>query len=222
MKEPDSTDSSEVIKEAITDDNINQAQSRIELNQIKENEIEEKNLADIIHEEEENKDKKEHNLSDDECPEYAQNLLNKKDFINTANQQKKIFCQTRYIKRIVVIFLYSAAYIVNSIYIRINSLNLIPIKASFIHGALLSIYIPISFFISSNRSFKRTKKYMKREKEISNIEIERNMKDDLSDFMNKKYYEVYYHYINKFYFLTAFFSVLYFLSIFFLSRYKLY
>ena len=47
-----------------------------------------------------------------------------------------------------------------------------------------------------------------------NFEIENNVKSNLSDYMNKKYYEVYYQYITKFYFLTAFFSVLYFLSIF--------
>ena len=41
------------------------------------------------------------------------------------------------------------------------------------------------------------------------------MKEGISDFMNKKYYEVYYHYISKFYFITALLSLLYFLSIFF-------
>ena len=55
---------------------------------------------------------------------------------------------------------------------------------------------------------------MTQEKEVLNEEIERNMKEGLSDFMNKKYYEVYYYYISKFYIVTTFFSVLYFVSIF--------
>ena len=140
-------------------------------------------------------------------------LLNKNDFLPTHPEKKKFF-ETRYIKRVGLIFIYLISYIYSTIYIRINSLNLIPIKASYIQGAILSIFIPISFFISSNRNFKRNKKYMSQEKEVLNEEIEKNMKEGLSDFMNKKYYEVYYYYISKFYIMTAFFSVLYFLSIF--------
>ena len=215
MKEPCSLDSNEEFKEILTNNNINPTLTKIEPDQTKENENEEKNIEDINIEENGKKNLKASKLSDDECADLGETLLNKKDFMNSLNKQKKSFCETRYIKRVLVIFLYSAAYIVNAIYIRINSLNLIPIKASFLQGALFSIGIPISFFISSNRNFKRNKKYMGKEKEVSNIEIERNMKDDLSDFMNKKYYEVYYHYISKFYLLTAFFSVLYFLSIYF-------
>ena len=139
-------------------------------------------------------------------------LLSKKDFMTTSN--KKNFCETRYIKRIVVILIYILSYVVNAIFIRINSLDLLPVKASFIQGAILSIFIPISFFISSNRNFKKNKRYIGKEKEVLNIEIENNMKEGISDFMNKKYYEVYYHYISKFYFITAFLSLLYFLSIF--------
>lgn len=215
MKEPDSDsyNSNEENIKALTENNMDQTQGKDEENQKKENET--KIIEDINNEENEKKDLKKSKLSDDEAPELYETLLNKKDFINSLNQQKKGFCQTLYIKRILVIFLYSATYIVNAIYIRINSLNLLPIKASFLQGAILSICIPISFFISSNRNFKKNRKYMGKEKEVSNIEIERNMKEDLSDFMNKKYYEVYYHYINKFYFLTAFFSVFYFLSIYF-------
>lgn len=140
-------------------------------------------------------------------------LLSKTDFMTTSH--KKNFCETRYIKRIVVIFIYILSYVINAIFIRINSLDLLPIKASFIQGAILSIFIPISFFISSNRNFKKNKRYIGKEKEVLNIEIENNMKEGLSDFMNKKYYEVYYHYISKFYFITALLSLLYFLSIFF-------
>ena len=148
-------------------------------------------------------------------------LLSKTDFMATPN--KKNFCETRYIKRIVVIIIYILSYVINAIFIRINSLDLLPIKASFIQGAILSIFIPISFFISSNRNFKKNKRYVGKEKEVLNIEIENNMKEGLSDFMNKKYYEVYYHYISKFYFITALLSLFYFLSIFFfLPRYKLY
>ena len=143
------------------------------------------------------------------------NLLNKNDFIDQTFRTKKDFCETRYIKRIGLIIIFILSYTFNSIYIRINSLNLMPIKASFVQGAIFSIFIPISFFISSIRSFKKNKKYIGKEKEVLNTEIENNMKENLSEFMNKKYFEVYYHYISKFYFLTAFFSILYFLSIFF-------
>jgi uncharacterized membrane protein len=93
-------------------------------------------------------------------------------------------------------------------------LDLIPIKASFIQGAIFSIFIPISFFVSSNKYFKKKRKHIGKEKEVSNTDIENNMKENLSDYMNQRYYEVYYQYISKFYLLTAFFSVLYFISIF--------
>jgi hypothetical protein len=151
-------------------------------------------------------------------------LLNKSDFINQKTYpKKKSFCQTRYIKRIGIIFIFIPSYLYTAIYIRINSLHLIPVKAGFIQGAIFSIFIPISFFISSIVNFNKNKKYIGKEKEVLNFEIENNVKSNLSEYMNKKYYEVYYQYITKFYFLTAFFSVLYFLSIFFfLSRYQLY
>ena len=140
-------------------------------------------------------------------------LINKDDFLPTHPQKKKFF-ETQYIKRVSLIVIYLITYIYSAIYIRINSLNLIPIKASYVQGAILSIFIPISFFISSNRNFKKNKKYMSQEKEVLNEEIEKNMKEGLSDFMNRKYYEVYYYYISKFYMLTAFFSVLYIISIY--------
>jgi hypothetical protein len=142
-------------------------------------------------------------------------LLNKSDFINQKTYpKKKSFCQTRYIKRIGIIFIFIPSYLYTAIYIRINSLHLIPVKAGFIQGAIFSIFIPISFFISSIVNFNKNKKYIGKEKEVLNFEIENNVKSNLSEYMNKKYYEVYYQYITKFYFLTAFFSVLYFLSIF--------
>ena len=151
-------------------------------------------------------------LKDDE--EIRESLLNKNDFINPVYPTKKRFCETRYFKRIILIILYILSFTFSSIFIRINSLDLIPIKASFIQGAIFSIFIPISFFVSSNKYFKKKRKHIGKEKEVLNTEIENNMKENLSDYMNKRYYEVYYQYISKFYILTAFFSVLYFISIF--------
>ena len=214
MKEEDSLDEEDLnmIKEYNNNKNINLVQEIKEENLLKDlsgkNSKEEKNDKEM--------EKKEIKLSQNSnISNLKESLLNKSDFITPSFPSKKNFCETRYIKRIVVILIYMGSYIVNAIYIRINSLNLIPIKASFIQGALLTIFIPISFFISSNRNFKKNRKYIGREKEVLNIEIENNMKENLSDFMNKKYYEVYYHYISKFYFLTGFFSVFYFLSIYF-------
>ena len=151
-------------------------------------------------------------LKDDE--EIEETLLSKNEFINPVYPTKKNFCETRYFKRIVLIIFYIASFTFSSIFIRINSLDLIPIKASFIQGAIFSIFIPISFFVSSNKYFKKKRKHIGKEKEVLNTDIENNMKENLSDFMNKRYYEVYYQYISKFYLLTAFFSVLYFISIF--------
>lgn len=185
---------------------------------VKEKESKCKDIKEIDIEENEDKDKDSNKcgLSENMDIDLNDNLLNKNDFINqTTFKTKKDFFETRYIKRIGLIVIFVLSYIFNSIYIRINSLNLMPVKASFVQGAIFSIFIPISFFISSIRSFKKNKKYIGKEKEVLNTEIENNMKENLSDFMNKKYYEVYYHYISKFYFLTAFFSTLYFLSIFF-------
>ena len=155
------------------------------------------------------KEKEENCCSDNK----GQTLLNKNEFLPTY-PQKKTFFETEYIKRVALIFIYLITYIYSAIYIRINALDLIPIKASYVQGAILSIFIPISFFISSNINFKKNKIYMSQEKEVLNEEIEKNMKEGLSDFMNRKYYEVYYYYISKFYILTAFFSVLYILSIY--------
>ena len=151
-------------------------------------------------------------LKDDE--EGEETLLSKNEFINPDYPTKKNFCETRYFKRIVLIIFYIISFSFSSIFIRINSLDLIPIKASFIQGAIFSIFIPISFFVSSNKYFKKKRKHLGKEKEVLNNEIEKNMKENLSDYMNKRYYEVYYQYLSKFYLLTAFFSVLYFISIF--------
>ena len=86
-------------------------------------------------------------------------LLNKNDFINQKTYPKqKNFFETRYIKRIVIIFVFIPSYLYSAIYIRINSLDLIPVKAGFIQGALFSIFIPISFFISSIVNFNKKKK----------------------------------------------------------------
>ena len=164
---------------------------------------------------EEEKDLNISGLNENNKPEMEEPILDKNDFITPEYPEKKKFFETRYIKRVAIIIIYMISYILNAIYIRINSLNLIPVKASFIHGAILSIFIPISFFISSNRNFKRNKSYVHKEKEVLNTEIEKNMKEGISDFMNKKFYEVYYHYISKFYLMTSFFSLLYFLSIYF-------
>ena len=167
----------------------------------------------------EESDKKEGNttglneyLKDDE--EGEETLLSKNEFINPDYPTKKNFCETRYFKRIVLIIFYIISFSFSSIFIRINSLDLIPIKASFIQGAIFSIFIPISFFVSSNKYFKKKRKHLGKEKEVLNTDIEKNMKENLSDYMNKRYYEVYYQYLSKFYLLTAFFSVLYFISIF--------
>ena len=213
---------SENLNDAINNSNTNTSlsQTEVENNKSKESKgeneskKEEKKITENVNQDinlDDLKEKDEDVCDDDNLKE---NLLNKNDFIS-APPQKRSFWKTRYIKRIVLIFIYIISYIYSAIYIRLNSLDLIPIKASFIQGAIFSIFIPISFFVSSNRNFKKNKKYMNQEKEVLNIEIENNMKDGLSDFMNKKYYEVYYYYISKFYFLTAFFSVLYFLSIYF-------
>ncbi len=211
MKEPNSYDDSN--DNSIG--NIKQELSGI----IEENEniIEkEENIKEEINEEINGKENlKDSKINDDDiCEDLTNNLLNKNDFINTP-PQKKSFCETRYIKRFIIILVYIVSFILNSIFIRINSLDLLPVKASFVQGALLSIFIPISFFISSNRNFKKNKSFIGHEKEVLNIEIENNMKEGLSEFMNKKYYEVYYQYISKFYLFTAFLSVLYFLSIYF-------
>ena len=204
MKRNDSLDKG---TDLINDKNKNQINDKIM------NENEDNNFGEKIKENE--KDLNISGLNENLTADMEEPILNKNDFINPELPDKKTFFNTRYIKRIAIIIIYIVSYILNAIYIRINSLNLIPVKASFIQGAIFSIFIPISFFISSNRSFKRNKKYIGKEKEVLNIEIEKNMKEALSDFMNKKFYEVYYHYISKFYFMTAFFSLLYFLSVYF-------
>ena len=221
MKEEDSIDEEDInqIREYNSNSNINPSQEIKEENLLKD--LSGKNLEEENNTEEKNnitnnkKELKLSQLSNEPSPDLKESLLNKSDFINTTYPSKKNFCETRYIKRFVLIILYVGSYVLNSIYIRINSLNLVPIKASFIQGALLTIFIPISFFISSNRNFKKNRRYIGREKEVLNIEIEKNMKENLSDFMNKKYYEVYFHYMSKFYILTGFFSAFYFLSIYF-------
>lgn len=200
------------IREFNSNNNINAVEEIKEENLLKD--LSGKNIEEINNKENEKKEIKLSQISN-ESPDLKESLLNKNDFINQSYPPKKNFCETRYIKRIVLIIIYIGSYVANAIYIRINSLNLVPIKASFIQGALLTIFIPISFFLSSNRNFKKKRKYIGREKEVLNIEIENNMKENLSDFMNKKYYEVYFHYISKFYVLTGFFAVFYFLSIFF-------
>ena len=222
MKEEDSSDEEDFnqIREYNTNNNINPVQEIKEENLLKDlsgKNIEENNLEEKNKKENQKKELKLSQLSNEyeSTPNLKQSLLNKSDFVNQSFPAKKNFCETRYIKRIILIIIYIGSYVINAIYVRINSLNLIPIKASFIQGALLTIFIPISFFVSSNRNFKRNRKYIGREKEVLNIEIEKNMKENLSDFMNKKYYEVYYHYVSKFYVLTGFFSVFYFLSIYF-------
>ena len=146
--------------------------------------------------------------------EIEETLLNKNDFVNPTYRDKKNFCETRYFRRIVLIIIYIFTYSLNAIFIRINSLDLVPIKACFLQGAIFSIFIPISFFFSSNKNFKKKRKNRGKEKEVLNTDIENNMKENLSDFMNKRYYEVYFQYLSKFYFLTGFCSVLYCISIF--------
>ena len=146
--------------------------------------------------------------------EIEETLLNKNDFINPIYKEKKNFFETRYFKRIVLIILYIFSYSLSAIFIRINSLDLVPIKACFIQGAIFSVFIPISFFFSSNKNFRKKRKHIGKEKEVLNADIENNMKDNLSDYMNKRYYEVYYQYLSNFYLLTAFFSILYYISIF--------
>jgi len=150
--------------------------------------------------------------------EMEETLLNKNDFITPTYREKKNFCETRYFRRIVLIIIYIISYSISAIFIRINSLDLVPIKACFIQGAIFSIFIPVSFFFSSNKYFKKKRINLGTEKEILNTDIERNMKENLSDYMNKRYYEVYYQYLSKFYYLTGFFSVLYFFSIFFFYK----
>jgi len=171
----------------------------------------------------EEKSQKENNLKDNstEINEYIKDdneigvtLLNKNDFINPIYRDKKNFCETRYFKRIILIIIYIITYSLSAIFIRINALGLVPIKACFIQGAIFSIFIPISFIFSSNKNFKKKRKNLGKEKEVLNTDIEKNMKENLSDYMNKRYYEVYYQYQIKFYFLTGFFSVLYCFSIF--------
>ena len=107
---------------------------------------------------EEEKDLNISGLNENNKPEMEEPILDKNDFITPEYPEKKKFFETRYIKRVAIIIIYMISYILNAIYIRINSLNLIPVKASFIQGAILSIFIPISFFISSNRNFKRNKR----------------------------------------------------------------
>lgn len=202
----------------INEDIINKSNTSNSLKEIQmfddEDSSKEKNENEIVENEDENSSGCNENEKDNQ--EKSDNLLNKNDFINRDSiDNKKSFCQTSYIKKIVYIFIFILSYIYNAIYIRINSLNLIPVKAGFIQGAIFSIFIPISFFISSTINYYKNKSYVGKEKEVLNFEIEKNVKENLSDYMNKKYYEVYYHYIGNFYYLTGFFSVLYFLSIFF-------
>ena len=187
------------------------------------NKVEEKQGDGIEKKNNEETTQKENNFKDNSTEinayikddkEIEQTFLNKNDFINPTYRDKKNFCETRYFKRIILIIIYIFTYSFNAIFIRINSLDLVPIKACFIQGAIFSIFIPISFFFSSNKYFKKKRKNLGKEKEVLNIDIENNMKENLSDYMNKRYYEVYYQYLTKFYFLTGFCSVLYCISIF--------
>ena len=206
-------------------EDLNNQNNNLEDNQTKEESNQQKEIEDNFNENQKSNDK---NLEEmDQLKEdttrglsgyinenAGETFLSKNDFISPSYPEKKNFCETRYFRRIVLIILYIIIYTINAIYIRINSLNLIPIKASFIQGSLFSIFIPISFLVASNKNFKKKRRHIGKEKEVLNIEIENNMKDNLSDFMNKRFYEVYYQYVSKFYLLTAFFSVLYFLSIY--------
>ena len=135
--------------------------------------------------------------------------LNTRDF----EIKKKSFCETNYIKKTIYIIIYIISYTICTIFIRVNSMDLNAGKASLIQGAIHVFLIPISFFASTFARIKKRKKNKgKDEKEIHHLEIEVNMRDNISDYMNKQYYEVYYSFTSKFYLLSVILSIIYYLS----------
>lgn len=139
--------------------------------------------------------------------------LDEKDFISTTKKESII--NKIYIENFIFIFIYVVSYVFCAIYIRHKSYNLDPSKASLIQGGVFSVFIPFSFFISITSEAKKQKKTEGREREISNVELEINMDKNLSDFMEKKYYEIYFRYLSKFYIFTGIISALYYLSFLF-------